>query len=86
MYVYRWLVAMALASAFSKVAYAESVSLYTAPMLLSTPRKLVCLIANVGDRPRTVTILPNGAEPATTANLAPGQSTLRHRPGNPPVW
>ena len=61
--------ALALAVALSGIAYADSVSLYTPPMMVSVGKVLRCLIANVGDQIRTVSI-----NSGTPTQLLPGQS------------
>jgi hypothetical protein len=58
----------------------ESVSLYTAPMILEGTRSLVCSIVNVSKQTRTVTILPGFGAPQ---QLAPGQSAVLSSEGQP---
>jgi hypothetical protein len=84
MRVSRWLVTMALAVVFSGVAYADPVSLFTAPMLVEGSR-WACLIVNVGDQTRTVTVLVNGEGfISTTKDLAPGQKLVVGAPPGDP--
>lgn len=79
----RGLVVMALVVVFCGVAYADSVSLFTPPMLFVSTR-WACLIVNVGDQTRTVTILVNGEGPGTTKDLAPGgRAVVTASPADP---
>lgn len=74
------LILMALPLTFVEAAYADTVSLYTAPMNVSAPFALDCLIVNVSDQTRTVTIRPNGV-PGTPVELAPGGTAGTHVSG-----
>ncbi len=80
MTVSRWLVTIVLALASSGVAYADldedSVSLYTAPMILEGPSIMSCSIVNVSRQTRTVTILSEASR-----ELAPGQAAVVSFPG-----
>ena len=79
MRVYRWLVAPILAVAFGGIAYAGSGMLFTAPMLVEGNR-WACLIVNVGDHNRKVTILLNGENLVTEEkDLAPGEKLVMVR-------
>ncbi len=83
MRVFGWLVALVVAVGFSGVACADSVSLFTAPMLVEGQR-WACLIVNVGNQTRTVTILVNGEGSGTPTNLAPGEKLIVGPPPGDP--